>query len=186
MEYVLRFLLCLLKWTLIVVVVAMLCTGAFTFGMNYANISVLVTDGMKMHTGVVLGYNDAAELPKFFTEEYLAGDKTLNDRTYKDFTINSFDAQVDIEKLHTLPWEDTATATVTETATIDGELPIDKQTPEQLKDPNKIRPPEWRGGVYDLKLEKRDSGWIIVSVVRTGDVPEAADAASTAQEGAAA
>ena len=67
MEYVLRFLLCLLKWTLIVVVVAMLCTGAFTFGMNYANISVLVTDGMKMHTGVVLGYNDAAELPKFFT-----------------------------------------------------------------------------------------------------------------------
>ena len=62
----------------------------------------------------------------------------------------------------------------------------DKQTPEQLKDPNKIRPPEWRGGVYDLKLEKRDSGWIIVSVVRTGDVPEAADAASTAQEGAAA
>ena len=34
MEYVLRFLLCLLKWTLIVVVVAMLCTGAFTFGMN--------------------------------------------------------------------------------------------------------------------------------------------------------
>lgn len=186
MEYVLRFLLCLLKWTLIVVVVAMLCTGAFTFGMNYANISVLVTDGMKMHTGVVLGYNDAAELPKFFTEEYLAGDETLNDRTYKDFTINSFDAQVDIEKLYTLPWEETATATVTETATIDGELPIDKQTPEQLKDPNKIRPPEWRGGVYDLKLEKRDSGWIIVSVVRTGDVPEAADAASTAQEGAAA
>ena len=110
MEYVLRFLLCLLKWTLIVVVVAMLCTGAFTFGMNYANISVLVTDGMKMHTGVVLGYNDAAELPKFFTEEYLAGDETLNDRTYKDFTINSFDAQVDIEKLHTLPWEDPGAA----------------------------------------------------------------------------
>ena len=46
MEYVLRFLLCLLKWTLIVVVVVALCTASFTFAMDYANISILVSDGM--------------------------------------------------------------------------------------------------------------------------------------------
>ena len=55
MEYILRFLLCLLKWTLIVAVVMSLCTASFTFAMDYANISILVTDGMKMRTGVVLG-----------------------------------------------------------------------------------------------------------------------------------
>ena len=70
MEYVLRFLLCLLKWTLIVVVVVSLCTASFTFAMDYANISILVSDGMKMRTGVVLGYSDAQELPKFFDEGY--------------------------------------------------------------------------------------------------------------------
>lgn len=84
---------------------------------------------------MVLGYNDASELTKFFTEDYLAGDGLLKDTTYLDYTINSFDAQVDVESLHTLPWENTATVVVTESVTIDGELPISKQTPEQLADP---------------------------------------------------
>lgn len=164
MEYVLRFLLCLLKWTLIVVVVVSLCTASFTFAMDYANISILVSDGMKMRTGVVLGYSDAQELPKFFDENYLAGDELLKDTTYLDYTINSFDAQVEIEQLHTVPWEDTATVRVSETATIDGELPIALQTPEQLANPNKIRPPEWQGGTYDMTLRKSEERWIIVDV----------------------
>lgn len=165
MEYILRFLLCLLKWTLIVVVVVLLCVGAFTFGMDYANISILVTDGMKMRTGVVLGYSDAEELPKFFDETCLAGDELLRDTTYHDYTINSFDAQVQIEEMHTVPWEDTATVRVTESATIDGELPIALQTPEQLANPNKIRPPEWEGGTYEMTLQKNEEQWIIVDVV---------------------
>ena len=95
---------------------------------------------------------------------YLAGDELLKDTTYLDYTINSFDAQVDIEQLHTLPWEDTATVRVSETATIDGELPIALQTPEQLANPNKIRPPEWKGGTYDMTLRKSEERWIIVDV----------------------
>lgn len=165
MEYILRFLLCLLKWTLIVVVVVSLCVGAFTFGMDYANISILVTDGMKMRTGVVLGYSDAEELPKFFDEAYLAQDELLKDTTYHDYIINSFDAQVEIEQMHTVPWESTATVRVTESAVIDGELPIALQTPEQLANPNKIRPPEWKGGVYDMTLQKNEEQWMIVDVV---------------------
>lgn len=164
MEYFLRFLLCLLKCTLIVVVVVSLSVGAFTFAMNYANITILVTDGMKTRTGVVLGYTDRDELPKFFAESYLAGDALLGDETYKDFTINSYDAQVEILSLHTLPWEDTATVRLTETATIDGELPISKQTPEQLADPNKIRPPQWEGGEYELQLVKTQEQWIIADM----------------------
>ena len=48
MQYVLKFLLCILKWILIVVIVASLGVGAFTYCMDYANISILVTDGMKI------------------------------------------------------------------------------------------------------------------------------------------
>ena len=73
MEYFLRFLLCVLRWALIVVVVLALSVGAFLFAMDYANVTILATDGMKMRAGVVLGYNDASELTKFFTEDYLAG-----------------------------------------------------------------------------------------------------------------
>lgn len=164
MDYFLRFLLCLLKWVLIIVVVISLCTGAFVFAMDYANISVLVADGMKTRTGVVLGYTDASELPKFFTEAYIAGDRGLDDTTYLDFTINSFDAQVDVASLSTLPWKDTATVRVSETATIDGELPVSKQTPEQLADPNKIRPPAWQDASYELTLKKTEDQWIIVNV----------------------
>ncbi len=146
------------------VVVVSLSVGAFTFAMNYANITILVTDGMKTRTGVVLGYTERDELPKFFAESYLAGDRLLEDTTYTDFTINRFDAQVEILSLHTLPWEDTATVRLTETATIDGELPISKQTPEQLANPNKIRPPEWQDGSYELTLVKTQEQWIIADM----------------------
>ena len=167
MEYVLRFFLCLLKWALIVVVVVTLCTAAFTFAMDYANINILVTDGMKTRTGVVLGVTNPEELPKFFTEEYLAGDLLLYDETYHDFTINSFDAQVEIEKLTTRPWSSEAAVRLNETAVIDGELPIALQTPEQLANPNKIRPPEWQGHTFEMRLEKIDGRWIIVDAVET-------------------
>ena len=183
MEYFLRFLLCVLRWALIVVVVLALATGAFLFAMDYANITILATDGMKMRVGVVLGYNDADELTKFFSEDYLAGDEQLKDTTYLDYTIRSFDAQVEVDSLHTLPWEDTATVTVTESVTIDGELPISKQTPEQLADPNKIPPPPWEGGTYALTLKKdADHRWIITEVTEIASeepaAPEEAPAAS--------
>lgn len=164
MQYVLKFLLCILKWVLIVVIVASLGIGAFTFCMDYANISILVTDGMKMRTGVVLGYNDAQELPKFFSEDYLATDMLLEDTTYHGYVIESFDAQVEVEQLHTVPWESVAAVRVSETADINGYLPIALQTPEQLADPNKIPPPPWQGATYDMTLQKGENGWIIVSV----------------------
>ena len=69
MEYFLRFLLCVLRWALIVVVVLALSVGVFLFAMDYANVTILATDGMKMRAGVVLGYNDADELTKVFTED---------------------------------------------------------------------------------------------------------------------
>ena len=164
MQYVLKFLLCILKWVLIVVIVASLGVGAFTFCMDYANISILVTDGMKMRTGVVLGYSDPQELPKFFAQDYIDADELLTDTTYHDYVIESFDAVVEVEELHTVPWESFATVRVSETAEINGYLPIALQTPEQLADPNKIPPPPWEGATYDLTLHKSESGWIIVQV----------------------
>ena len=164
LEYVLRFVLCILKWVLIVVVVSTLCTTAFTFAMDYANINILVTDGLKMRVGVALQEKNAEELTKFFTEEYILRDPLQYDSTYYDFTINSYDAQVDIHSLYTRPWKEEAEAKVTCGATIDGELPISLQTPEQLKNPNKIRPPEWETRSYDMKLEKADGHWVITDV----------------------
>lgn len=164
MQYVLKFLLCILKWVLIVVIVASLGVGAFTFCMDYANISILVTDGMKMRTGVVLGYSDPQELPKFFAQDYIDADELLTDTTYHDYVIESFDAVVEVEELHTVPWESFATVRVSETADINGYLPIALQTPEQLADPNKIPPPPWEGATYDMTLHKGENGWIIVAV----------------------
>ena len=169
MQYVLNFLLCILKWVLIAVIVASLGMGAFTFCMDYANISILVTDGMKMRTGVVLGYSDPQELPKFFAQQYIEADTLLEDTTYHDYVIESFDAQVEMEQLHTVPWESIATVRVSETAEINGYLPIALQTPEQLADPNKIPPPPWQGATYDLTLQKGENGWIIVSVMQVDE-----------------
>ena len=169
MQYVLKFLLCILKWVLIAVIVASLGMGAFTFCMDYANISILVTDGMKMRTGVVLGYSDAQELPKFFAQEYIDTDTLLEDTTYHDYVIESFDAQVEMEKLHTVPWESVATVRVSETAEVNGYLPVALQTPEQLADPNKIPPPPWQGATYDMTLHKGENGWIIVEVQKVSE-----------------
>ncbi len=167
LECVLRFVLCILKWVLIVVVVSTLCTTAFTFAMDYAVINILVTDGLKMRVGVALQEKNSEELTKFFTEDYILVDPLQYDTTYYDYTINSYDAQVEVHSLYTRPWKEEATATVTCSATIDGELPISLQTPEQLANPNKIRPPEWETKSYEMKLEKTDGNWIITEVTET-------------------
>ena len=163
-ECVLRFVLCILKWVLIVVVVSTLCTTAYTFANDYAIINILVTDGLKMRVGVALQEKNSEELTKFFTEEYILSDPLQYDSTYYDYTINSYDAVVDVHSLYTRPWKDEATAKVTCSAVIDGELPISLQTPEQLKNPNKIRPPEWETKSYDMRLVKTDGQWVITNV----------------------
>ncbi len=165
MDYVIRFLYCLFKAALIVAVVLLLCMGGFLMAMNASNIYILVSDGMSMRTSVVMGLSDAEELPKFFSDDCILSDDIYNDMTYLDYDMESFESEVDLISMHTLPWEDTATVSLTqEVNAVVGYLPISKQTPEQLADPNRIPAPGWQTASFELTLEKTDDQWKIVDM----------------------
>ena len=165
MDYLIRFLYCLFKSALVIAIVLALCVGGFLMAMNVSNIYVLVADGMSLRTSVVLGLTDPEELPKFFSEDCIRQDVAYLNTTYVDYDMESFDSEVDVISLHTLPWEDTATVSLTqEVSSVVGYLPISKQTPEQLADPNRIPAPGWETGSFELTLQKVGDQWKIVSV----------------------
>lgn len=142
MDYLIRFLFCLFKSALAIAIVLALCVGGFVMAMNVSNIYILMSDGMAMRTSVVLGLSDPEELPKFFSESCIQSDAIYQDTTYVDYDMDSFESEVTLLSMHTLPWEDTATVTLLqEVPSVVGYLPISKQTPEQLADPNKIPAP---------------------------------------------
>lgn len=165
MDYLIRFLFCLFKSALAIAIVLALCVGGFVMAMNVSNIYILMSDGMAMRTSVVLGLSDPEELPKFFSESCIQSDAIYQDTTYVDYDMDSFESEVTLLSMHTLPWEDTATATLLqEVPSVVGYLPISKQTPEQLADPNKIPAPGWESGSYALELQKVEDQWKIVSI----------------------
>lgn len=165
MEYVIRFLYTLLKTALVLAIVVVLCVGGFMMAMNVSNIYVLVGDGMKMRTSVVMGLNEADELPKFFSQSCIQTDEIYQDNTYLDYDMESFSSDVSVSKLHTLPWEDTATVTLKQNvSSVIGYLPISKQNAQQLANPKKIPAPEWKSQSFELELKKWQDQWKIVSL----------------------
>ncbi len=162
MKYLLRLMVFVLKNLVLILLVGALLVIAFTFAMDASNVYIVANDGMNMRAEVVLGLEEASELPKFFTTAALETDPLLKMNTYTDYTIRSCDYRADVEWLWTWPWDTRAEVTLVEhIPAIDGELPVSKQTEAQRNTPGKILPPAWQDGRYKLTFTKIDGRWKI-------------------------
>jgi hypothetical protein len=166
MEYLIRFLSYIIRNLFVLAIVAALIVVSFFIAMNASNIFILLNDGLEKRASVILVKEDANELNKFFTEEFLAEDNLLKQNEYIDFIIRSFDHQVSIQWMWNWPWSNKATATVVERVkNIDGELPDEKKSDEEKKSKKKIPPPKWKNAKYKLFLVKDGIAWKIDKMV---------------------
>lgn len=159
-------------------VIVGLLTLVFYLAMNTANIYLLLSDGMKLRTEVILTRENAEEMTSFFTDEFLINDETLaiglsQQSPYVDYNIDSFNYEMSMEWMWAWPWENTATATIVERVPrIVGSV---RSSSQSLVKAGTISatPPAWYGGRYTVTLQRIAGQWKIAGLQQTQLIIEA-------------
>ena len=172
MKYIRRLLWFVATRLVIISVIVGLLTLVFYLAMNTANIYLLLSDGMKLRTEVILTREDAEELTSFFTDEFLLGDETLEiglsqQSPYVDYNIDTFNYEMTMEWMWAWPWDNTATATIVERVPrIVGSV---RTSSKSLVKSGAItaNPPAWYGGRYNVTLQRINGQWKIAGLQQT-------------------
>lgn len=165
MKYLRRLIWYVASRLLIILIVLGLLTTAFYFSMNATNIYIILKDGMAKRAQVVL-MDSGDDLNVYFSPTYLARDHLLIDvnngssiyRNYYDVT--GIDHRIQLDSFWCWPWDNTATATITETIPgIDGKLkPGAQEAATALSLP---QTPRWQTVRYDVLLTRENNQWRI-------------------------
>ncbi len=172
MKYIRRFLWFVASKLLIFSLIAALLILAFYLAMNAANIYVLLSDGMKERTNVILTREDPDYLNEFFRKEFLDNDEALRiglspESPYMNYKITGFESEVTLEWVWSWPWEDVAQATIVYRANnIKGSVVSGKSA---LVKSGKLSatPPAWQGGRYNMELYRVNGQWKIAGMRQT-------------------
>lgn len=178
MKYIRRFLWFFASRLLIFSVIAAVLILAFYISMNAANIYVLLSDGMKQRTEVILTRQNGDSLKNFFRDEFLINDEALKvaysaNSPYLNYNITDFDSEVSLEWIWSWPWEDVAQATIVyRVPSIKGTVVSGKSalvSSGQLS----AQPPAWHGGRYEMELYRVNGQWKIAGMRQTQVIVDA-------------
>ena len=149
------------KLILICVLLGTLVCGFF-MAMNVANINIVLEDGMEKRVDVMLTRQEAEELNKYFSGDFLRQDSALEDAIngnslYAGYNITDYEYNLTIERLWAWPWDSYATGTVVERVTgISGKAVTTGRSADSI--------PHWQGGRYDVTLAKYNGQWKIAGM----------------------
>ena len=169
---------------LFAVAILVIVLGFYT-GMNSMNVNVIAKDAFTMRAEAVLTprVDDESDLPKLFTQEFIASDPVLNSTEYADYNISNYYQRADVAAQIIWPWSDTVVVHATEQIldisgtlkedaeaavweTADGETDAESQV--TAKDKN---PPEWVSGEYEVTLIKEaDDTWKVQEMKMTAEI----------------
>ena len=172
MKYIRRLLWFVATRLVMISVIVGLLTLVFYLAMNTANIYLLLSDGMKLRTEVILTRDNAEEMTSFFTDEFLLSDETLaiglsDQSPYVDYRIDTFNYEMTMEWMWAWPWDNTATATIVEKVPrIVGSV---RSSSKSLVTAGTItqNPPPWYGGRYTVTLQRINGQWKIAGLHQT-------------------
>lgn len=170
MKYLRRLIWYAASRLLVILIVLGLLTCAFYFSMNATNIYIILKDGMAKRAQVVL-MDSGDDLTVYFSPAYLARDHMLTNENnvltkYRYYDVTGIDHRIQLDSFWCWPWDNTATATITETIPgIDGRLKTGtKEAAEALNLP---QTPRWETVRYVATLTKENNQWRIKDLTRT-------------------
>lgn len=154
------------------------CILAFSMASDYANIRIVVSDGLEARAGVILMQNeeDREELAKFFSPDFLAKDSAVaGESPYVQYLVRSFEHEVIVENCFAWPWDNkTVVKLIERVPKIEGEMLSEYKTEEQRKQTKKIPPVDWPyAGEYHVTLTRADGLWVIDDMTLLKTVPNA-------------
>ena len=170
MKFIRRLLWFLANRLMILLLLLAVITVVFYLSFNTTNIYILVKDGLYQRANVILraqdDTNEVNALRNFFRQEFLDGDDALRiglseQSPYRDYRIVTFDHNVSLDSIRSLPWETRAEVVVTERIPrMEGRVIADRAS--LVADGTLTEyPPTWRGGQYRITLIRQAGRWRI-------------------------
>ena len=145
-----------LRTLIMIIVVITLTFFAFLTAMYSSNIYIIVTEGMTIRAGCILGQNEQVEMQQYFTQNCIKEDEAFTDNVYNYYKIAKYDYRLNVNKLSVLPWNTIATVTVTERIpTIQGTAYEDAPTASV---------PSWQSVRYKVVCMRENNRWMITKV----------------------
>lgn len=172
MKYIRRILWYAASRLLIFSAVVSVLILTFYTAMHGGNIYILLNDGMKLRTEVILTRENSDELRNFFLDSFLISDEALNlglsgESPYINYNITGFESQVTLEWIWSWPWEDIAQATILyRVPNIKGSVLSSKKSLVQ-SGVISASPPVWQGGRYNMVLQRVNGQWKIAGMTQT-------------------
>ncbi|MBQ2770100.1 MAG: hypothetical protein IJF41_02575 [Clostridia bacterium] len=151
-----------MRTLLFVTLGAILCIGAFMAAERTSNLYILVTEGMAMRAKCILEAETNTDLQEYFTLTALEQDRDLSAGTYANYTINSYDYDLTVEKISVYPWSVTATVTVLEDVSLKGSINADQLSEEESAADYPL--PEWTRMRYNIHFINSNSRWYITQL----------------------
>jgi hypothetical protein len=164
LKYLHRLIWYLASRLLVICCILGLMTIAFYYAMNFSNIYIVLKDGMSERAKVIMMDTDKSPLYSYFSSSCIDSGATFADTTgnapdYKNFDITGFDHRMAMEWMWCWPWENTATAIITETIpAIDGKIKQEARS-QQTEGQNSV--PRWPSTKYTVILKRENGQWRI-------------------------
>lgn len=157
MRYLRRLVWYIASRLFIVLLLLGILTVTFYYAMNATNIYVIIKDGMARRAQVIMMDEPASSLDNYFTSTWIERDQALQSALngsgpYQNVKVKGFDHRISLKNVWCWPWEDTATATVSERIpSIDG-----KSVNGSV--------PAWPEGTYTMILTRESGNWKIRNI----------------------
>lgn len=172
MKYIRRVLWYIASHLLVFSVIASVLILAFYLSMNAANIYILLQDGMRQRTQVILTREEPESLNSFFRADFLKSDEALalglsSQSPYVNYKITDFESSVTLEWIWSWPWEDTAQATIVYRVPVIRGSVVSGKSALVKSGVLTANPPVWQGGRYSMTLYRVNAQWKIAGMRQT-------------------
>ena len=159
------------KRTVAAAMIALLLVSSFYIAMNTASIWVIVDDGMEARARTVICGEDARQLARYFSEDFIRQDPVLQvglgeASPYRDYSVRSISHKVHFDSIWAWPWENVARAEILEEVpSIDGSiLPSVREAAIAAGGEERAKPPAWNSARYRVTLMRNRGRWVISSL----------------------
>ena len=162
MRYLRRLVWFIASRLFIILILIGILTVTFYYAMNATNIYVVIKDGMARRAQVIMMEEPVTSLDQYFTSSWIERDELLQSAVngsgpYQNVRVTGFDHRISLSRVWSWPWEDSATATVTERIpSIDGRAVSGTV-------------PAWQGGTYTMLLTRESGNWKIRNITAVND-----------------
>jgi len=167
----LKLLIYLIKRITAAIVIIFLIALAFTIGYDWANVYVILNEGLTKQASIVLNRGVIYQLSDLFTHNYIATEPLLNNNPFENFIITDYDQRIKVKWLWVWPWENTVEVTVDEEIlNIHGKA---EKTQGEDQDEGEMKLPQWENGEKLVVLKKNQRRWKIDKILLKEPIQQA-------------